>query len=385
VASLRDGTRKVLIRGGTFARLVAPGHLTYVNQGTLYAIAFDVTSLTTSGPAIPIIDDVAYSATFGYAQVSASETGTLVYRQATASGRTIVARVERSGVWTPLLERPGRYGWPALSPDGRRLALASVESGVSGLTVFDLGRPARQAWTVAGHDAPLWTGDGTALVARRGNSGLSWLSGATGALHPFLDVPKIVVPWTFARGDRAITMAIMDTATVFDLWSAPVKRYGDSSRAGRPVALLQSRAFETYPAISPDERWLAYSSNASGFVELYVRSLADTGRGLPVARGGRAPRWSPAGGELLYSSADRLMVVTYSVRDGRFVAAAPREWAPIDLADTGVLPNFNVGPDGTSVIALLPERPAAPNQVRLVQGFSELLQRGSTGQRVSDR
>ncbi len=379
VASLRSGERKVLVKGGTFARFVAPNHLTYVNQGTLFAIDFDATQLRVTGSATPIIDSISYSSTFGFAQVSFSETGTLVYRRNVPS---IVARVERSGARRNLLERAGQYAWPALSPNGQRLAVVTIESAVSALAVFDLHTPARRAWSAPNLDAVMWTSDGDALIARNDKNGLQWLSASDGKARTFFDARNIVIPWSFMSGDRGVAVAILDTATHFDLWTASVQRLGDSVHAGTPRTLLRTNAIETYPAISPDGRWLAYTSHASGVAELYVRSLDDTSQVLRVARGARAARWSPFSNELLFTNVDhRLMAITYRVRDRRFIASTPQEWAPIELSDTDVLPNFNLGSDSESVVALLPVRPAERNLVQVVEEVTALLRRRREQQR----
>ncbi|MGH7709968.1 MAG: TolB family protein, partial [Gemmatimonadaceae bacterium] len=116
VLSLRNGTQRVLTRGGTYARYLQSGYLTYVNQGTLYAAPFDVDRLAMSAAAVPVLDDIAYSPTFGYAQMDVSETGTLVYRRAAGTGRTIAVWLDSAGITEPLVETPGRYSWPHLSP-----------------------------------------------------------------------------------------------------------------------------------------------------------------------------------------------------------------------------------------------------------------------------
>jgi len=171
----------------------------------------------------------------------------------------------------------------------------------------------------------------------------------------------------------------MDSVTVFDLWTAPIERRGDTLRAGTPTALLRTRYFETYPAISPDGRWLAYWTNESGAGELFVRSLADTSVKVPIAKGGRVPRWSRTGRRLFFSTPDqRVMVVDYSVADYRFVPSAPRQWAPIGLADTGVLPNYDLAGDDRHIIALLPARSDADQvgtHVTLIAGLPEELRR----------
>ena len=65
VQSIRGGNRKKLVRGGTFGRYLASGHLAYVNQGTLYAVPFDLTTLAVHGASVPVLDDVSYSPLFG--------------------------------------------------------------------------------------------------------------------------------------------------------------------------------------------------------------------------------------------------------------------------------------------------------------------------------
>jgi Tol biopolymer transport system component len=379
VASLADGRRRVLLKGGTFGRYVAPHHLTFVNQGTLYAVRFDPRTLETLGPRVPIVDSVAYSSTFGYAQFSVAETDVAVYRPALSSGQLIVARVDSAGQATPLLDSPGLLGWPALSPDGQRLAVSIVESGVAGLSMFtNLGERPRRAWNVPGYDAAVWTRDGRHLVAR-GDHGIVSLPTLGGEPRTLIESPKISVPWSFAPDDRRLAYSVVDSATALDLWTAPLEKSGDTLRAGTPTPVLRSRSYEAYPAISPDGRWLAYASNESGLPELYVRSLADTSVKVPIAPGARVPRWSKAGQRLFFTTVDqRLKVVNYTIAGGKFVPGTPRQWTPIHLADTGVLSNYDLGPDDRYIVALLPARPhdaQAANHVTLIRGLRGELER----------
>ena len=378
VASLADGKHEKLVEGGTFGRYVAPDHLTFVNQGTLYAMGFDVPRLETRGPRVPILDDVAYVAPFGYAQISIAETGLAVYRRAPSNGPVIVARVDSAGQRTPLFATPGQYAWPSLSPDGKRLALSVNESGVASLSIFtNLNEHPRLAWTVPGYDAAVWSRDGR-YVAARGRHGIAWMSATSGAPRSLIASEKISVPWTFAPDDRRLAFAVMDTATVFDVWTAPIEKQGDTLRAGTPTAILRSRFFETYPAISPDGRWLAYGSNESGPSQVYVRSLADSSVHVPIGIGG-APRWSRAGSRLFYSTGDqRVMAVGYTTAGGRFVPGQPRQWTPIRLANTDVFPNFDLGADDGYIIALLPAGSSevqTANHVTLIRGLSDELRR----------
>jgi serine/threonine-protein kinase len=374
VASLDGGRlRRVLVKGGTFGRYVAPDHLTFVNQGTLYAVRFDPRRLEARGPHVPIIDSVSYSPTFGYAQISVGETGVAIYRRASSSGQLIVARVDSAGKQTPLLDSPGQWGWPALSPDGQRLVLSAVESGVAGLSMFtNLGDHPRRAWNVPGYDAPAWTHDGRHLVAR-GTHGIVSLSALGGDVRSLIESPRISVPGNFSSDDRRLAYAVLDSATAFDVWTAAIDETRETLRAGSPAPILRSRFYEAHPAISPDGRWLAYGSDESGSPEVYVRSLGDS-VSVPVStRTGRVPRWSRTGQRLFFTTADhRVMVVSYAIVGGRFVPGAPHQWTPIRLADTGVLTNYDLGVNDQYIVALLPARPPdaqAANHVTLIQGL----------------
>jgi Tol biopolymer transport system component len=116
---------------------------------------------------------------------------------------------------------------------------------------------------------------------------------------------------------------------------------GGQLKAGKPEPFLKSQLGDSRPAFSPDGRWLAYQSNASGKAEVYVRpfALPASGQGgvWPISNGGGTrPVWSPNGRDLLYQSGDQIMAVSYTVKGDVFVPEKPRVWisklgAAVDL------------------------------------------------------
>jgi len=112
-----------------------------------------------------------------------------------------------------------------------------------------------------------------------------------------------------------------------------------------------------------------------------VRSFPDNGKPVQVSRdGGRVPRWSRSGHELFFATDDqRVMVARYSVRGDTFVPDPPRRWTRVRLADTGVLPGFDLFPDGRHIVALLPasrdDDIETANHVTLIVNFSDELRR----------
>ena len=385
VYSFDDDTRRVLVRGGTFGRYLPGGWLAYVNQGTLYAVPFDSARLEVRGPAVPLLDDLAYSRTFGYAHVDVARTGTLVHRRSARSGQFVVAWVDREGRRTPLLAGAGRYDWPSVSPDGQMLALSVFESGAGEIRVIEhgTGEVRRISTGTADQSGLAWWPDG-GLLLFGGRNGLSTAAvgdSSTEVIHRLTSQERIQVPWSLDSSATTLAYHELDPKSGFDLWTVPVMRSATGVTLGRPEPFLRTSAFEVYPAFSPDGNWIAYSSNESGRYEVYVRAFPDHGGKVRVSTdGGRVPRWSSNGRELLYQTElQRVMVASYRARDGSFVADTPRPWGGEPLGDTGVYPGFDVAPDGERLVALFPaaspEERQARNHVTVMLNFLDEVRR----------
>jgi serine/threonine-protein kinase len=164
VLSLTGRLRKTLVRGGTWGRYLASGHLIYINKGELFAVPFDPDRLEVHGAATPVLKRVAYSTAWGYPQIDVSRTGTLVYRSSSAEDGVVTMHwLDESGSTSPLLPVPGNYSSPTLSPDGHRLALMSAGD----IWVYELGRGRMTRLTSdGGYGFPVWTTNGQYLVFR---------------------------------------------------------------------------------------------------------------------------------------------------------------------------------------------------------------------------
>jgi serine/threonine-protein kinase len=379
VQSIQGGNRKVLASGGAFGRYLTSGHLAYVNQGTLYAVPFDLPTLSVHGASVPVLDDVSYSPLFGYAQLDVSHTGTLVYRKGAESGLSVVDWIDRAGKRTTLLARPARYAWPRLSPDGRRLAVTATESGAGNILVYDTlkGDTTRITTRPGDYTGLTWLpNDGSLLFG--GAGGMAWIpSDRPGNSTALTDVRVNQTPWSVAPDGRRLAYYERTPETGFDLWTAAVAPHKAGLGLETPEPFLQTAAFEVYPSFSPNGRWIAYASNESGAWEVYVRRFPDSGTKVRVSMsGGSVPRWSHNGRELLYrTEAQRIMVVAYTSRADAFVPGTPKPWSQHSLADTGVLPNFDLAPDGERVLALMsaarPEEQQTVNHVTFMFNVSE--------------
>ena len=381
----RTGTRKVLVRGGLFGRYLPSGHLVYLSRGTLFGVGFDLQSLSVQGTAVPVLRDVAYSPTFGYAQFDFAADGTAVYRRAVAGDDFRLAWLDARGESRQLSDHSGRYAWLRLSPDGRRIAFTLQESDHYDLWVQDVEGAARKRIASGErHDitSPVWTPDGKYLLYGT-NQGIDWadVEGSRSGRLLAQVGQAVVVPWSISGDGKRLAYYAMGVGTGFDLWIAPMDISSSGVRGAQPQVFRRTRAFEVYPTFSPDGHWLAYGSNESGRWEVYVRSYPDDGRQTQVSNGaGRIPVWSRAGHDLLYETDDHhIMAVHYSVDDHRFVAAPPLRWTPAQLGDTGVIANYDLRADGAFLAALMPSVPTpAANQFILVTNFPDEIQRRLT-------
>jgi hypothetical protein len=136
-----DHRTKTLVRGGTFGRYLPSDHLVYVNNGTLFAVPFDLNLLEVRGTPTPLLEQFAYSSSNGFAQFEFSRNSTLVYRQGIGGGGMVTIQWLEGGDKTQsLLAKPGFYMRPHLSPDGQQVAMDITEGSDSDIWVYNWQR-----------------------------------------------------------------------------------------------------------------------------------------------------------------------------------------------------------------------------------------------------
>jgi serine/threonine-protein kinase len=247
--------------------------------------------------------------------MSVSGNGTLLYipRDAAANGTTVV-RVNRAGAVTVLdPDWHGNLEYPALSPDGRQLAITIGTPGRNDVWVkqLDAGPLTRLTFDGTLNYRAAWTPDGRSLSFSSDRDGQTHLFQvrADGSSKPerimAQDTTQIDESLWSADGRWLVYRAGVVDATR-DIYARATS--GDTTRH-----VIAAGAFDEYaPALSPDGRWLAYVSVESGREEVYVRPFPDAGRARRQVStsGGTEPVWSHSGRELFYLSAtDSLIAV----------------------------------------------------------------------------
>jgi dipeptidyl aminopeptidase/acylaminoacyl peptidase len=317
-----------------------PGYLLFVRQGKLIAQKFDPAKLALSGNPFPIADQFLGtgdpSSSVG---LSASATGPIVYRGGLAGG------LQRQFVWFDRSgKETGKVGAvddagpenPAMSPDGRRLALTRTVNGITGIWMLDLARGGLSRFTFdkAGVTdvSPIWSHDGNHVLFSSNRKGVFDLyqKAATGAAGEdlVLATPQNKGASDWSPDGRFVLYRSPDPAMGFDLWALPM----DGER--KPVPVVQTKFEERDGQFSSDGKQIAYQSNESGRMEIWVQSFPGPGGKLQVStNGGAQVRWRPDGKELFYIALDgQLMSVPIRFTNSQTVEAE----APVALFATHI-------------------------------------------------
>ena len=189
--NMDTGEHHVIIPGGTDARYLPTGHIVYGVDGTLRAVAFDLSSLEITSDPVPVVEDVLVKSS-GAANFSISDDGHLVFVPFTGGdGANVTSRLVvtgRDGAGTALAEIDGSASYPRFSPDGTRVVFAVQDADGADLWVLDIERGTRTRLTSEGVNRffPVWSPDGSRLAYAdgAGNTNRLLLTSADGSGEP---------------------------------------------------------------------------------------------------------------------------------------------------------------------------------------------------------
>ena len=378
VGALGSDLRRRIVASEFTAAYSPPGYLLYIKDEALVAQPFDAERLTLSGEPVPILDEdvarVPGATLAGRALFSASSNGVLAWSPGPLTEVKRLTWFDRAGRKLGTLGEPGHYVSQALSPDEKSVAACRQESASNrDIWILDVASGGARRLTFDPHDDcdPAWSPDGKSIVFFSDRRG----------------VREIYRKRTDGSGGDEVLIASQDFALQPEGWSgdgrflsykvAKAGRNGDifllplsGPRESDPVRFLATPANESFGALAPNGRFLAYHSDESGKAEVYVREVTPQGQPGPgkwqISNGaaGLHLRWRPDGREILFFGWSALMAVDVRADGPTFRFGPPR---PLGIRRGEQIPAsvglWGVSRDGQRFLFGVPEKPPEPVRV----------------------
>jgi Tol biopolymer transport system component len=392
----------VVVNDGMHPMPLPDGRLLFLRGEALMAARWDAKTGALLSEPQPVLEGVMIDRVTGTIHAAASATGDLCYVPGRPGGisideQTLVA-FDRSGEPTPLSTRVGDFGQLDIAPDGRRAAMTRFETGSFDMSIWtlDLDRDLLTLLTAepGGERDPVWSKDGRWVYYTAHTS-----SGPTGRFDGIRRrrADGAGEPETLYRAEReARIMAPLDDGARLLIVELPNEelapgRASDISivdlTGPAPVVIpwLATSADEGDAEPSPDGRWIAYGSTASGRSEVYLRQRDGDGARLQVSlAGGQNPEWARDGSELFYEQPDTgggaggamLMAAPVTLPEGDLGAATLGTPVALHRRDALMVEDYEIFPDGRiGRISFPGGEQVAHTEIRLIRNFASLLPR----------
>lgn len=306
IASVNSQEKRPLLQVNSNVKY-ALGYLLFLRNRTLMAQPFDADRLQLNGEAAPIAEQIETG--FGLFQsgaFSVSDNGLLVYRAGTDEVRSQLQWLDRSGKPMSTVGEPLDQMSLQLSMDGKRAAVSALDTArnTRDLWTYEIARGLRTRFTFDAADEihALWSSVGDQIIFNSRRTGRLDLFqkpfSGTGVEKPlYSDGLNNLYPTSLSADGRFLLYynGNATSRTGNDIWALPLS--GDP----KPQIVVQTEFNDTNGQFSPDGRWVAYQSNESGRMEVYVVAFPGSGGKRQVSNGGGGlPRWNHDGREIFY-------------------------------------------------------------------------------------
>jgi serine/threonine protein kinase len=370
LGSLDSQERRLLVSTSANAAYAEPGYLLYLRDNkTLVAQSLDPRRYVLSGEPHTLSDEVLYLATVDKAVFSVSHGEVLATQTGKGASLSQLTWFDRSGKPAGTIGLPGTYNNMRLSPDGRRVAVDQTDPNGRNIDIWvhqqAQGETTRLTFDPSLHQTPIWSPDGRQILfsSNRRTGVLLYLKNAdgSGSEEEVADLGAASVgnPWDWSRDGRYVLVR-----KAIELWylSWPERV---------PKPLLQAKWTVRNAQFSPDGRWVAYASNETGSMEIYVSAfLSGSGKWQVSSGGGQEPRWRQDGKELFYVSSEGKLMAVAVTTSASFKAGSPlalfqtHRRQPVSSLDVF---SYDVSADGQRflIITKMDEANAAPLSITL--------------------
>jgi serine/threonine-protein kinase len=333
------------------------GFLFFSRGNSLFAARFDPVSETLESTPVPVLTGLRVEA-YSFSQWALSSNGNLLYAPGTLAAENPLVWAQEGNYQNPGLPRRPK-GTFELSPDGKRLAIIEYDTDSSDIWLYELENGRNRKLTLEGDVSnPLvWMPNGKEITYHRASPGartpyvLSLNSGNPG--KPLLDsegASNLVD--SVSRDGRYLGASRYFTEPESGGESLPDKVLIVDRQDGNEIEIPMAGQGNWGVTVSPDGRWVVYTSPVSGEYQNYLQPVPPTGERYQVSRVGGAeePRWSPDGKKIYYRSGQRIMVVDVQT-DPELKLSEPRVFHEGDFVNVSGR-SFDIDPDGSRALII---------------------------------
>jgi Tol biopolymer transport system component len=371
--SFDSDLRKRIVSTSSAVAYSSTGHLLFLRGDTLMGQRFDAGRLELSGEPFAVVDQVGRSSGPQYAGeafFSVSGNGVVAWRPGPLWDVLQLTWLDRSGRKLGTLGEAGAYFRPTLSPDEKSVAVCRSEGDVRNLWILDAARGSsrRLTFDAADNCGQSWSPDGARLAFFSNRRGVREIyekrvdgSGEDELVLSSSDVPLHVEDWSADGRFLAYNSTGAKSPSTLFLLSM-------SAGPRKPIPFLTEAFVQQGAAFSPNGRWIAYWSNETGRVEVYVKGVsadgvAGQGKWQISRDGGIAPRWRRDGKELFYVEGSKIMAVDVRTEASSFEAGVPRALFEAPMSESPPDRPFDVTRDGLRFLVNTPVKPREPIRV----------------------
>ena len=362
---------RTIYEGGHTPRALPSGQLLFMRGDSVYAVPLVLPAVEASATQPVVVSDGVL-----LHQYAVSRNGHLAYVAGHSNSMSQMVWVDRQGVQKPLSLPARNFGQFDLSPDDQRVS-AQIRGVRDQIRIYDVESGREQQLTDRGESCfyPIWAPDGKGLAYSRNDNKAGFLLWKRNVSD---SVPAVRLFET-ASGRVLSPNSFLSSGTdlLYNYMSDRENRTPDIgllsvNKEGEPQPLITGAYTEWGATVSPDGKWMAYTSDRGGQFQIYVRNwpLTDERFWTVSEQLGVEPIWSPAGDELFYKSGNRLMSVRYQ-SGAEFIHEPPTVvWEGRFREVFGVC--YDVSSDGQRFLVLKPVFDDTDLQeIRIVENWSE--------------
>lgn len=372
--NLQSHKEKVILNEASCPIYSKTGHLIYAQNGHLMSAPFDSKKLQLKDPAVILLKNVV----FNDPSLSLSENGTFVYVPDQTNHDELVWLDMDGNIETIFKDNMKLWG-PRISPDGNRIALWKTDSSSSQVYIYHLIRQTMDKFTHSGENFwPVWSPDGThiAFPTMRGEKvNIYWKAVDTSspaesilAIESMDDSKDLIYqPQTWTSDSRYLLY--VKSMGFNDNWDIMIL---DMQNRENISEFITTDYNERHPRLSPDNRLVAYQSDETGRLEIYVTKFPEAGLKWKISSGGGYdPLWSPDGNKIFYRNGQNIMVV--NITNGPIFSAGKPEVLFSGKFRQMTLMGwyYDIHPDGDKFVMVKGgEIDTTQNHINIIKNFS---------------